>query len=339
MRSLGRYLLIRTLLTIPMIFVLVTLVFVILRVMPGDPVKAAIRPGAPQEYIDEIRHTLGLDKPLYVQYGEYLWDLLHFDLGTTLSPVRGQSVAKQIWDHFPATLELSLAGMLVTVIVGVGFGAYAAHHRRSAADYGLRLYAIIIYAIPVFWLGLMLQLIFGVWLKWFPVAGRISNLSMAPEHITGLYVLDSLLTRNWPALKDSLLHLILPALTLGLYLSGIFVRLTRSNMLQVLKMDFITAARARGIPERTVVYRHGLKNALIPIITMLGLQFALLLAGAVLTESTFSWPGLGRFLVERITYRDFPSIQGTVVIFAILVASVSLLVDLIYAWIDPRIRY
>ncbi len=339
MRSLGRYLFMRTLLTIPMIFVLVTMVFIILRVMPGDPVKSSIRPGAPQEYIDEIRHSLGLDKPLYVQYGEYLWDLLHFDLGTTLSPVRGQSVAEQIWDHFPATLELSLAAMLVTAVVGIGLGAYAAHHRRSLADYSLRLYGIVIYAIPVFWLGLMFQLVFGVWLGWLPIAGRISSLAAAPEHITGLYTVDSILTHNWAALKDSVLHLIMPAMTLGLYLSGVFVRLTRSNMLQVLKMDFVTAARARGIPERTVVYRHALKNALIPIITMLGLQFALLLAGAVLTESTFSWPGLGRFLVERITYRDFPSIQGTVVVFALLVASVSLLVDVLYAWIDPRIRY
>ena len=339
MRSLGKYLLIRTLLTIPMIFVLVTLVFIILRVMPGDPVKSSIRPGAPQEYIDQIRHTLGLDKPLYVQYGDYLWDLLHLDLGTTLSPVRGQSVGKQIWEHFPATLELALAGMLVTAVVGVGLGAYAAHHRRSVADYSLRLYAIVIYAIPVFWLGLMFQLVFGVWLKIFPVAGRISSLALAPKQITGLYTVDSLLTGNWAAFKDSMMHLALPALTLGLYLSGVFVRLTRSNMLQVLKMDFVTAARARGIPERRVVYRHALKNALIPIITMMGLQFALLLAGAVLTESTFSWPGLGRFLVERITYRDFPSIQGSVVVFALLVASVSLLVDLLYALIDPRIRY
>lgn len=339
MHTLRRYLLVRTLLTIPMIFILVTLVFVILRVMPGDPVKAAIRPGAPQEYIDEIRHTLGLDKPLLVQYGEYLWNLAHFDLGTTLSPVRGRSVAQDIFDHFPATLELALAGILVTAIVGISTGTYAAHHRRSPADYAFRLYSIVIYAIPVFWLGLMLQLVFGVWLGWLPVSGRISNLSLAPERITGLYLVDSLLTGNWAAFKDSLAHLILPALTLGLYLSGVFTRLTRSNMLQVLKMDFVTAARARGIPERTVVYRHALKNALIPIVTMLGLQFALLLAGAVLTESTFSWPGLGRFLVERITYRDFPSIQGAVVIFALLVAGVSLLVDLIYAWIDPRIRY
>ncbi len=339
MRSLRRYLITRTLLTIPMVFVLVTLVFVILRVMPGDPVKAAIRPGAPQEYIDEIRHTLGLDKPLYVQYGEYLWQMLHFDLGTTLSPVRGRSVAKDIFDHFPATLELALAGMVITALVGVSTGAYAAHHRRSAADYTFRIYSIVIYAIPVFWLGLMLQLVFGVWLGWLPVSGRISNLAAAPEHVTGLYVLDSLLTRNWAAFKDSLSHLVLPAVTLGLYLSGVFTRLTRSNMLQVLKQDFITAARARGIPEWTVVYRHGLKNALIPIVTMMGLQFALLLAGAVLTESTFSWPGLGRFLVERITYRDFPSIQGAVVVFAILIAAVSLVVDLLYAWIDPRIRY
>ncbi len=337
--GLRRYILTRILLTLPMILVLVTAIFLILRVMPGDPVEAMMRPGTPPEYIEKIRHNLGLDRPLWVQYLEYLRNLLRGDLGTSLAPVRGRPIAKDLRERFPATLELSLAAMLITALVGVGTGAFAAHHRRSPADYGLRLWSIVIYAIPVFWLGLMLQLIFGVWLGWLPVSGRISNLSLAPERITGMYTVDALLTRNWPAFKDAALHLILPAVTLGLYLSGIFTRLTRSNMLEVLRQDFVTAARARGVPERTVVYRHALKNAFIPILTMMGLQFALLLAGAVLTETTFSWQGMGRFLVERITYRDFPSIQGTVVFFAVLVAAVSLIVDILYALLDPRIRY
>jgi len=339
MRSLRVYIITRILLTIPMLFILVTLVFFIMRVLPGDPVKAIIRPGAPQEYIDEIRHSLGLDRPLLVQYVDYLGDLVRLDLGTTLAPVRGRSVLQDLKDKFPATLELSLAAILVASLVGILTGVQSAYHRRSALDYSLRLYSIVIYTIPVFWLGLMLQLIFSVKLGWLPVYGRVDTLDMAPRTITGLYIVDSILTKNKESLINSLQHLILPALTLGLYLSGVFTRLTRSNMLDVLRQDFITAARARGIAERAVIYRHALKNAFIPVLTMMGLQFALLLAGAVLTESTFTWPGLGRLLVERIEYRDFPTVQGAVVFFAILVSLVSLVVDIIYAYLDPRIRY
>ncbi|MBU0490463.1 MAG: ABC transporter permease [Chloroflexi bacterium] len=379
-----------------------------------------MRPGAPREYIEEIRHNLGLDKPLPEQYIDYLSRLLSLeiwiappgtteptaellippqnpiltvryaapiffqfllipddprlglgiwpgqtvsrnsylvrfpspdtiaenlpiqigfmDMGVSISPVRGRPVAWDIGAKFPATLELAVCSIVITMVVGVSTGAYAAHKRRSAADYGFRVYSIVIYAMPVFWLGLMLQLIFGVGLNLLPVYGRIDT-GMAPAHITGLYLVDSLITLNLPSFMNALIHLILPSLTLGLYLSGIFTRLTRANMLGTLQQDFITAARARGIPERTVVYKHALKNAFIPILTMMGLQFAALLAGAVLTETTFSWPGMGSFVVDRIGYRDFASIQGSVVFFAFLIASVSLLVDIVYARLDPRIRY
>jgi len=420
MHSLRAYIITRTLLTIPMLFILVTMVFFVLRVMPGDPVEALIRPGAPREYIDKIRHNLGLDKPLLEQYVDYLGQLLSLevwispagettptaevlippeepklafrfappvffqflllpddprlglgiwpgqqlfrnsylilfptlgtiaeglplrigfmDMGTSISPVRGRPVAWDIAEKFPATLELAICSIIITIVVGVSTGAYAAHKRRSAADYGFRAYSIIIYAMPVFWLGLMLQLIFGVGLNLLPVYGRIDT-GMAPARLTGLYLVDSLLTLNLPSFINALTHLILPSFTLGLYLSGIFTRLTRANMLGTLQQDFIIAARARGIPERTVVYKHALKNAFIPILTMMGLQFGALLAGAVLTETTFSWPGMGSFIVDRIGYRDFASIQGAVVFFAIMIASVSLLVDIIYARLDPRIRY
>jgi peptide/nickel transport system permease protein len=455
MTSLRAYIITRALLTIPMILILVTLVFFILRIMPGDPVLAFARPGSPPEYLDEIRHNLGLDKPLFLnfrgstavvkperlvlradagasadpvvmvnkgekfaitkrvsnaegewirvstgegfeglitpeqvewlrrvdlsvsvietvqvngqewvrvqvptgsldgwapvdrfaiqvnifdsQYFNYLNDLLHLDLGTAIHP-RGRPIAKDLREKFPATVELSVAAMLVTILIGVSTGAYAAHKRRSVADYGFRLYSIIIYAIPVFWLGLMLQLIFGVYLGLLPVYGRIGT-GLKPETITGLFVVDSILTRNWPALVSALKYLTLPSLTLGLYLSGIFTRLTRANMLETLRQDYVRAARARGLPERVVVYKHALKNAFIPIITMMGLQFALLLAGAVLTETTFSWPGMGLFLTQRIMDRDFPSVQGGVVFFAVIVASVNLIVDIVYALLDPRVRY
>jgi peptide/nickel transport system permease protein len=298
-------------------------------------------------------------RPLDSQYFNYLGSLLRLDLGESMAPTRGRPIITDIKAKFPATLELAIASSMIMILLGVPIGAFAAHKRRSVIDFSARIFSIVIWAIPVFWLGLMFQLIFGIYLgNWYessqfahqylqpifrdflplPISGRIGT-EMAPERITGLFVLDSVLTRDWDSLVSSLRYLILPAVTLGLYLSGVFVRLTRTNLLDTMQEDYITAARARGIKERVVVYSHGLKNAFIPILTMMGLQFAALLAGAVLTETTFSWPGMGLFMWERIGYRDFNSIQGSVVIFAILVAAVSLLVDIIYAWIDPRIRY
>jgi peptide/nickel transport system permease protein len=296
--------------------------------------------------------------PLDSQYFNYLWDLVRLDLGESLAPTRGRSIALDLKVKFPATLELSIFSLLITVVIGVTTGVYAAHKRRSVADYTFRIYSIVIYAVPVFWLGLMLQLVFGVYLKdWYeasfvgqslrtvfgdffplPISGRIGT-GMMPETITGLFVLDSILMRDKEALVSAIRHLLLPSVTLGLYLSGVFTRLTRSNMLDVLGEDYIIAARARGIRERAVIWKHAFKNAFIPVLTMMGLQFAGLMAGAVLTETTFSWPGMGLFMWERIGYRDFPSIQGGVVFFAVLVTTVSLLVDIIYAAIDPRIRY
>jgi peptide/nickel transport system permease protein len=254
---------------------------------------------------------------------------------------RSIPVTQEIKTFFPATVELALYSMLVTTTVGIFFGAYAAHRRKTAADYGIRISSIILYSLPIFWLGLMLQMIFGAQLGWLPVSGRLSaGMTPSPEEtITGLYTIDAVLTRNWVLMQDALLHLILPCLTLGLVLAGIFTRLTRANMLDVLEQDYITAGRARGIWERVLVYRHGLRNAAIPIVTLLGLQVALLLAGAILTETTFSWPGLGRLVVQRIYDRDFTTLQGTIIFFALIVAGVSLIVDILYGFLDPRIRY
>jgi peptide/nickel transport system permease protein len=230
--------------------------------------------------------------------------------------------------------------MLITILVGVPLGAYASDKRRSAQDYGIRLYGIVIYCIPVYWLGLMLQMIFGIWLDIFPISGRTGGrVFTAGFEQTGFYVLDTILAGDFEALGDVLIHLVLPCVTLGLTLSGIFVRLTRANMLDVLKSDYTLAAEARGIRHFKVVYKHALLNASVPILTMMGLQVALLMAGAVLTETTFSWPGMGRLLLERIYLRDYPTIQGVIVIFALIVALVSLVVDVIYAFIDPRVRY
>ncbi len=321
-----------------MLFILLTLVFVVLRVMPGDPVKAVLGAHAPPHVIEEKRIELGLDKPLIVQYFNYLGQLLRFDLGDSM--VLKQKVSVPIKEKLPATLELSVMGMLFTLIIGIPLGAFSASKRRSARDLGIRLYGNIVYCIPVYWMGLMLQLVFGIWLGWLPVAGRTSA-RVFPSLFdkTGFYLLDTLLVGNFAAFYDVFLHLLLPAFTLGIVLSGVFVRLTRANMLDVLKSDYILAARARGIPERKVVYKHGLKNAFIPVLTMLGLQFALLLANAILTETTFSWPGVARLLLERIYLRDYPTVQGVIVVFALIVSLISLIVDLLYALIDPRVKY
>jgi len=319
-------------------YVITRLVLAVPMVMPGDPVGAMLGGHAPQKVIDEKKEELGLNKPITVQYVEYLGRLLRLDLGESM--IFKQKVSQPIVEKLPATIELTLAGLLVSLGIGVPLGAYAAQRRRTGRDYAARLYANIAYCIPVFWMGLMLQLIFGVWLGWFPIAGRTgARVDVSVFSRTGFYLFDTLRAGNIGAFVDVLWHLVLPAVTLGVVLSGIFVRLTRANMLDVLKSDYILAARARGIPERRVVYSHGLRNALIPVVTMLGLQFSLLLAGAILTESTFSWPGMGRLLLERIYLRDYPVIQGVIIVYTLFVSVVSLLVDLLYAAIDPRVKY
>jgi peptide/nickel transport system permease protein len=338
MRHLLSYIITRLLLAIPMIFIMLTVIFVVLRVMPGDPVSAMLGGHAPEKVIQQKKAELGLNRPISVQYLEYLGKLARFDLGDSM--IFKQKVSQPIKEKLPATLELTLFGLLVSLGLGIPLGALAARRRRSGGDFGIRLYANIAYCIPVFWLGLLLQLVFGVFLGWFPIAGRTSaRLEASAFSWSGFYIIDTLRIGNFAALADVLWHLVLPAVTLGVVLSGIFVRLTRANMLDVLKSDYILAARARGIPERRVVYNHGLRNALIPIVTMLGLQFSLLLAGAILTESTFSWPGMGRLLLERIYLRDYPTIQGVIVVYTLFVSAMSLVVDLLYAAIDPRVKY
>lgn len=329
---------VRILLTIPMLFILLTIVFVVVRIMPGDPVSAMLGGHAPQKVIDQKKEQLGLNRPLVVQYGAYLWQICRLDLGESM--IFKENVQDVIKDKIPATLELTICGMIICVTLGVSLGIYAADKRRTFRDYSIRLFGIVIYCIPVYWLGLMLQLLFGVWLDLFPIAGRVgARIFTADFENTGLYLLDTILARDWSSLADVAWHLCLPSITLGMVLSGIFIRLTRANMLDVLKADYIVAAEARGISHQRVVYKYAFLNAFVPILTMMGLQFAYLMSGALLTETTFSWPGLGRLLLERIYLRDYPTIQGVIVIYALIVALVSLLVDIIYSLVDPRVRY
>ena len=338
MRNLTRYIITRVLLTIPMVFILLSIVFVVLRVMPGDPVSAMLGGHAPESVIEQKKAEMGLNRPMVLQYADYLWQICRLDLGESM--VFKQRVTKAIAEKLPATIELTFFGILITLFLGVFMGAYAADKRRMVQDYVIRLYGIVVYCIPVYWMGLMLQLIFGIWLDVLPIAGRTGPRVFASTfEKTGFYVLDTILVKDFSAFGDVLVHLILPAFTLGLVLSGIFVRLTRANMLDVLKADYIVAAEARGIRHRKIVYSHALKNAFIPILTMMGLQVALLMAGAVLTETTFSWPGMGRLLLERIYLRDYPTIQGVIIMIALIVAMASLIVDIIYAIVDPRVRY
>jgi peptide/nickel transport system permease protein len=337
--GLRRFTLTRIGLTLPMVFILGTLVFFIMRVLPGDPVSSALGPKGTPEMIERIREQLGINDPIHVQYGNFIIDMVTLNFGNSLTGGH-RPIVDEMSERFPATIELVVPASILALILGILGGAWAASRRKRATDYSWRIYSVVIYSLPIFWLGLMLQLLFGVRLNWLPISGRIDPvIGTTLEHITNIYTIDSLITTNWLALGSSLAHLILPTLTLGLILSGVFVRLTRINVIETLHADYITAARARGIREHILIYGHALKNAMIPIITLIGLQVAILLAGAVLTETVFSWPGMGRYLVERISARDYTAVQGAIVIFALLVAAISLAVDIVYSLVDPRVRY
>lgn len=350
-RGLQSYILQRLLLAVPMLLILLTFVFFLLHVAPGDPVSALAPPAAPEETLQRLREDLGLNKPVWRQYVDYVNQLLHGDLGESYAS-RGVKVSQRIGATFPATLELTLAAMVVAIGVGVALGAVAGARRGGGVDLASRLFGILIYSAPIFWLGLVFILLFSVIphqndLWWALPSGSRgdaptwqwgSNAGM-PAEPTGMNTVDSLIALDWKAYGDNLLHLILPASTLGLVIGGIFVRITRVNMLQTMRADYVEAARARGIPERVVVFRHALKNALIPVVTIVGLTFALLLGGAVLTENVFNWPGIARELTTAIGKRDYPLVQGITVFIGLLVVGVSLAIDIVNAYIDPRIRY
>lgn len=337
-RALQAYVLLRLLLAPIMFWIITTLVFLLLRATPGDPVDVILGPRAPEEAKAAIRSQLGLDQPLPIQYGHYLADLFRLDLGTSIT-TQGQSVWTIIQQYFPATVELAVFSMAIALVVGISIGTLTATRPNTALDAGGRLFSIITYAVPMFWMGMLLQLIFAANLQWFPFGTRFPTGLTAPEGPTGLYTIDSLLTFNLGQCLISLHHLALPSLTLGVLLSGIFERIVRVNLRQTLKADYVEAARARGISEREILWSHALKNALIPVVTVMGLTFAALLGGAILTEVTFSWPGLANRLYEAIAQRDYPTVQGVVLFFAAIVVLASIAIDILNAMIDPRIRY
>jgi peptide/nickel transport system permease protein len=337
-KTLQYYLAARLLLAPLMLWTIVTIVFFLLKATPGDPADAFLGNRASKEVKDALLKQLGLDRPVHEQYFSYIGNMLHGDLGKSITSA-GKTVTTVIYENFPATLELAIGSMIIAFIVGVTIGTIGAARPGTKSELGGRLFGIISYSLPIFWIGMLLQLVFAVQLHIFPLGGRFPANLTPPGRITGLYTIDSLLHFDLPSFLFSIYYLALPCLTLGILLSGIFERIVRVNLKQSMKAEYVEAARARGIPERRILIAHSLKNAMIPVITVLGLTTASLLGGAVLTEVTFSWPGLASQLYEAISKRDYPTVQGIMVFFAAIVVIASILIDLINAWIDPRIKY
>ena len=334
--SLRRYILVRVAFAPVFLFLLLTLLFILLRVMPGDPVAAALGDRLSAEQLEVRRENAGLNDPLLVQYGRYLLGVVQGDLGAPATDPR--TVTQIVADLFPATFELTMFAMVIAVVLGILLGAVGARYRDGPVDVGGRLFGVIIYAAPVFWLGILAQLLFANRWRILPSGNRMGA-RVRFEDVTGFYLIDGIITRNWDFWLEALKHLILPGMTLGLVISGVFIRMVRVNMLQTLRADYVEAAQARGVANRRVVFAHAFKNALVPVVTIMGLQFALLLGGAILTETTFSWPGLGQALVEFINARDYAAVQGIVTFFAVLVVVISVLIDVINGLLDPRVRY
>lgn len=336
--SLRTYLLTRLALVIPMVLILLTFVFVLMRVAPGDPISAALGAKLSPAQLAARRHAAGFDQPMIVQYGHYLQQVFTGHFGTTITDHR--EVIDIVKTNGAATLELTVSALIVALIVGLVVGLIAGRYRDTWFDVGGRLFGVVIYAAPVFFTGLIAQLVLGKYLGWLPTSGQASPITQAfMQQHTHILVIDAIINGDLSSLIDVLKHLCLPALTLGLLVSGIFIRLVRVNVIQTLRNDYVEAARARGLREWRVVFRHAFRNALVPVITIIGLQAALLLSGAVLTEETFDWPGIGSQLIDYLNNRDYVAVQGIITVFALAVVAVSLLIDFVNAWVDPRVRY
>ncbi|RCW51406.1 MULTISPECIES: ABC transporter permease [unclassified Halanaerobium] len=330
------YIIKRLLALIPILIGVAVIVFLIVHLIPGDPAQTMLGERATDAQLERLRESMGLNDPLYIQFWRYVKDLLHGDLGRSI--MSNNPVISELKIRFPATLELSFFAMIFSVFVGVPAGIFAAINQNSWFDNLSMMVALIGVSMPIFWLGLMFIWLFAVELGWFPPSSRIS-VETVLNPVTNLYVVDSILNGNFTALIDVLHHLFLPAVALGTIPMAIIARMTRSSMLEVLRQDFIRTAYAKGLKRKAVIFKHALKNALVPIITVVGLQFGVLLGGAVMTETIFSWPGLGKYLVDAIYARDFPIVQGGILFFAGVFVFVNLIVDLSYATVDPRIQY
>lgn len=326
----------RLLMLIPVLFGMTFVVFFIIRAIPGDPAQVILGQQATKEAMAQLTEKLGLNDPWYVQFFHYVKGLLSGDLGESLRS--SAPIKDEIWPYLAATLELSLVAMFIAIFIGVNAGIISAWFQNSWFDYTAMILALIGISIPVFWLGLMEQWAFALELGWLPSTGR-ENVRDPVEVVTNLYLIDTLIAGRFDQFGEVIRHLILPSLALATIPMAIIARITRSSMLEVMRSDYIRTARAKGMRMFFVVYKHSLKNAVIPVLTVIGLQVGLLLGGAILTETIFGWPGIGRYIYEAIGFRDYPVIQSGILIIATIFILINLVVDLLYVAIDPRIKY
>lgn len=328
------YIIRRLVMLIPVLLGVSILTFSMIHLIPGDPARSMLGTKASEEALTELREDLGLNDPYIVQYGKFLGDLAQGDLGTSIKTKA--PVTAELESRLPATVELTLFAMAIAMVVGVLAGVISAVKQYSWFDNLSMTGALFGVSIPIFWLGLMMIWLFSVVLGWLPASGRLSS-GVDFEPITHFYLLDSILKWNWPIFADAFKHLLMPGVALATIPMAIIARMTRSSMLEVMNQDYIRTADAKGLASYLVVFQHALKNAFLPVLTVIGLQFGFLLGGAVLTETIFSWPGIGRFVLQSILARDYPVVQSTILIIAIIFVFVNLITDLLYKYIDPRI--
>lgn len=332
------YVLKRLLYLLPTLFGVTVVAFVITRILPGDPALMVAGQQVSQATLEKVRASMGLDKPLLTQYFFYLKALLRGDLGFAWHT--GHPVLHDLLTYFPATAELTLTSLLIALVLGIPLGVASATKSGGLLDHLSRVIALVGVSMPIFWLGLVLISVFFVTLRWVPAPmGRLSFAVGPVPSYTGSVILDSLLSHNWAALRDGLMHLLLPSIALSTGTLAIVMRMTRASMLEELGKDYVRTARAKGQREALVLYKHTLKNALIPTVTVIGLQIGMLLGGAVITETIFAWPGMGRYVTESIMATDYAPVQGFALLSAFLYAIINLGVDILYAFLDPRIRY
>jgi dipeptide transport system permease protein len=333
-----RFLLKRLALTIPTFLALMFITFVMIRLVPGDPIEVRRgERGISPERLEQLRHEMGLDQPIWKQFLDYVWALLHGDFGTSI--ISKSPILHEFATLFPATLELTFCAMLFAIVLGIPAGVIAASRRGGIYDQSLMGLALTGYSMPIFWWGLILILVMSNTLGLTPVSGRVDLIKYYYDPVTGFMLIDSLLSGQKGAFWDAVHHLILPTIVLGTVPLAVIARMTRSAMLEVLEEDYVRTARAKGLSWSRVVGLHALRNALIPVVTVIGLQIGGLLAGAVLTETIFSWPGVGKWLIESISRRDYPALQGGIMLISTVVILVNLIVDLLYGLINPRIRH
>jgi len=331
------YLVKRLLYLVPVLLGVTLLVFVISHAIPGDPARMMAGQKASREAVENLRRSMGLDRPLPEQYGRYLWGLFQGDLGVSIRNQR--PVLDDIKDFFPATLELTLASMVLCLGVGLPLGILSAVYRNRPLDHVSRVFSVCGVSMPVFWLGLMLLLLFYRNLQWLPGSGRLDVTLAPPVHVTGLYLVDTLLEGDGRKFLNALSHIVLPAFCLSYVYLAIVTRIVRSSMIAVMEQDFVVTARANGIAESVVVLKHCLKNSLIPTVTIAGLSMGELLGGAILTETIFGWPGMGKYVVDSVNFLDFPAIMGFTLVASLGYVMINLVVDLVYAFLNPQIGY